>query len=316
MRNILFGENGQKELELRGYTKGPLLSEEHKAYLLRELQVLAHGDNFASDESGTYGFTFHCTFLDTNVDYKRRAQHLIREVFSSYVERSLDGYEILTGNFFIKAPGTGQLMVHRNFSFLEDINDTTVTLWCPLVDVDESNGTIQVVEGSHNVVRQITTPTVAPFFQHFENEIIGKYSKPILLKAGEGLIFDDNVLHGSAKNNSNAPRYVVQMVCVPKDRQCVVYYLDHTAKDNRFELFAINSDFFIDNTLTDLLTRPKHLQSLGFVENKNRMLSEKQFVALLKRGNEVKSDNKQARKQSKRLSFLNRIRSLLKPLHS
>lgn len=312
MKDILSDTNHQRDFLERGYTNvSQVLTSKEITYLLKELKTLSPNDKFAPDENGMFGFTFHCTFLDSDVNYKRRAQNLICEVFSKHIERLLNGYKILTGNFFVKPPGTGELMVHRNFTFVEDITDKTVTLWCPLVDVDESNGTIHFIEGSHNIVPHITTPTATPFFQPFES-VINKYAKPTSLKAGEGLIFDDNLLHGSANNKSNNARYVVQIVCVPKDRKSVVYFLDPNGNDNRFEVFEINSDFFIENTLTDILTRPDHLKSLGFVENKNTVLSEDEFISLVKQINGIEFEKVQFINNGQRFSLLNRIRSLIK----
>lgn len=313
MRKVLFDENSQEELASKGYTKvSQVLSGEEIDYLLKELISLSPGDKFAPDKNGEFGFTFHCTFLDTDVNYKRHAQKLINKVFSPCVESLLSDYKILTGNFFIKPPGTGELMVHRNWTFVEDINDTTITLWCPLIDVDETNGTIQLVEGSHNIIPHITTPTASPFFKNFENKILDKYSKPISLKAGEGLIFDDNLLHGSGNNKSTYPRYVAQIVCVPKDSKSVIYYLDQNSSENRFEIFEIDSDFFIGNMMTDILTRPNHLKSLGFVNNKNTIVSEEEFYALLGPKGIIMFERKGEIRQDERPSLLHRIKTKLK----
>lgn len=315
MRKILIDKNSQKELEEKGYTKLPkILSQGDISYILKEMQELRPDDKFAPNRNEMYGFTFHTTFLDTNIDYKRSAQNLIREIFSPHIERLLSNYEILTGNFFVKPPATGELMVHRNFTFIQDIIDKTLTLWFPLVDVDETNGTIQVVEGSHSIVSHITTPTSPPFFQNFESQILNKYCQPISLRAGEVLIFDDDLLHGSGINKSASPRCVVQIVAIPKVARPVVYYLDQNSTNNQFEVFEINSDFFIENTLTDMLTRPNHLKSIGYVDNKNTILSEEEFVLLLKQSNGRNPEKNQVRGNNGKPSFFHRIKSKLKAI--
>jgi len=49
-----------------------------------------------------------------------------------------------------------------------DLNDTSITVWCPLVDADERNGSLHVVEGSHKIVPDVSGPWGNPFFRNFE----------------------------------------------------------------------------------------------------------------------------------------------------
>jgi hypothetical protein len=85
MRTIFSDVTLQSELMLKGFTKVPLLSEAEVSYILSELQGLRPHDNFTPDGKGTTVSTYHCSFLDSNVDYKRKASSLIRQVFSSHV---------------------------------------------------------------------------------------------------------------------------------------------------------------------------------------------------------------------------------------
>ena len=281
MRQILPNENSQEELAQKGYTKISLLSPEEVDYLSEKLWQLQPDDKFAPEGEGNYEKTYHLTFLDTNADYKQKANELIQGFLIDKAENKLINFKVLAKNFFIKPSGKGELNVHRNWTFIEDYKDTTVTVWCPLVDVDESNGTLQVVEGSHKIMPEIVTPTAPPFFDDFKDAIIEKYSKPIFLKAGEALVFDDKLIHWSDNNKSKSPRPAVVMACVPADVDTVFYYLDYSSNNNEFEVFQINTDFFKEFVAMDLSNPPTNLRSLGFVKNNNRMLSEQEFIKIL-----------------------------------
>src|SRR5947209_20077215 len=150
MRTILSDPAQQQELRRKGFAMVPFLSAAEVKHILDELQYLRPDDNFAPDGKGATKSTYHCSFLDTNLAYKRSASELIRRVFSPRVAQYLVGYEILNSNFYVKPPGTGRFQIHQNWPAI-NINDTSVTIWCPLLDTDESNGTIQVVEGSHKI---------------------------------------------------------------------------------------------------------------------------------------------------------------------
>jgi hypothetical protein len=76
-------------------------------------------------------------------------------------------------------------------------------------------------------------------------------------------------------------------MCVPTEAQ-PAYFLFDQQHPERFELIAVDSEFFLCNSITDLKTRQPHWKSLGFVENRNRYLTEEQFGELLSRGNETR----------------------------
>lgn len=312
MRKILFDKNKQDEMEKKGYTIVQLLSNDGINYIIEELSQLHPDDGFEPKDS-SHNYSFHFTFFDTNTNYRRKTNHLIHSLFLPHIKRILVDYKILAGNFFVKPAGEGELHVHQNWDITKNRKDTTVAVWCPLLDVDESNGTIHVVEGSHKLVPNITTHNTTPFFNNFAEALMHKYSIPIRLKAGEALIFDDSLIHWSPKNKSSAPRFVAHAVCIPAEATPVFYYLDQNTPGKNFELFELNNEFFIDHSQEELYSRPQNLKSLGFIENKNCSISESEFLELFKNGDEIRrkiyypelTDNINGKS-----SFLNRIKRI------
>jgi hypothetical protein len=285
MRSFFYDEAYENQLIEKGWVRSPMLSPDEVKEILDGIEKLRPNDGFTPDGLGQFNFTYHCTFLDTNVEYKRAASDLMRRVFTPHIEKILVNYEILNCNFYIKPPGRGEFQIHQNWPALADMNDTTMTIWCPLVDADETNGTLEVVEGSHKVVPDIAGPTAEPFFKDFQDELVEKYLKKIPVKAGDALIFDDSLIHWSAVNSSDQPRYAIQILCVPKDATPVFFYQDQSAPD-RWEVLEVDSDFFIEHTIMDFLARPAELKSLGFIPNENRVLTEEEFAAKLAKGAE------------------------------
>jgi hypothetical protein len=165
------------------------------------------------------------------------------------------------------------------------LEETSVTVWCPLVDTDEENGTLQVVPGSHKIVPDVANIRCEPFFRPVEEALLARYLEPICLAAGEALIFDDSLIHYSSENRSAAPRVAVQLETVPAEATTVLYYLDPTAPE-RFELFRVEPEFFTEHGVTALRERPASLPSLGFVANPNRLLDEAELVERLRCGPE------------------------------
>jgi len=289
MRQVFRDPALQADYQPTGHAKTPMLSPAEVQELLREVQSLRPHDKFAPKSPNGLDTTYHCSFLDSNKDYKAQVHALISRIFTPHIERVLHDFRILNCNFYVKSPHSGEFQVHQNWPAIADIYDTTVTVWCPLVDVVESNGALQVVSGSHKLVPHVEGPACPGFFTNFKTAVIDKYLKPVPMKAGETLIFDDGLIHWSARNDSDEPRIAIQILCVPKDEQSVYFYFDK-AHPERFELIAVDSEFFIRSDCADLMTRQPHWKSLGFVPNRNRLLTEEEFAALLKDGERIRRE--------------------------
>ncbi|HEX8410321.1 MAG TPA: phytanoyl-CoA dioxygenase family protein [Thermoanaerobaculia bacterium] len=286
MRTPFLSSELQQSFVRDGYVTVPLLSPDEVRYVAAELQKLRPADNFRRRLKRRFlpgSLTYHCTFLDRNVEYKRRTRELIFELLRPRVGEVLDGYDFLNASFYVKPPGSGVFQVHQNWPHLTDMADTTISIWCPLVDTDRHNGTIEVIPSSHKIVPDIACTNMPPFFDAFEETLIEKYLRPVPMKAGESLFFDDSLIHWSSENDSAEPRVAIQAICLPAGAQPVYYHLD-PARPDRFELFEVDPDYFITHTGDDLADIPKERKSLGYVPNPNRSLTETEFAERLANG--------------------------------
>jgi phytanoyl-CoA dioxygenase PhyH len=289
MRKIFSDASLQRHFIGTGYARMAMLSSEEVTHILSRLPHLCPDDHFEATGRNAPRSQYHCSFLDTNIEYKRQTHNLIKGVFASHVERELNRYEILNCNFYVKPPGTGEFVIHQNWPAIADLNDTTVTIWCPLVDVVQANGALQFVVGSHKILPHVEGPDCPGFFRDFREALIQKYLKAIPMSAGEALIFDDGLIHWSANNDSDIARVAIQILCVPSGVQPVYFFYDRRMPD-RFELIAVNSEFFITTDVTELTVRKPGWKSLGFVENRNRYPTEEEFADLLRRGDCIRAE--------------------------
>ncbi len=288
MRRILHDAELQEELLDVGYVKVSMLDADELAEFNREFDQLRPDDNWAPDGTGLNRSTYHCTFLDTNHEYKRQAQDLVRRVFQPKIDEVVVDYRILTSNLYVKQPGVGRFQIHQNWPTTEDLSITTLTVWCPMHDVDVSNGTLRVVPGSHKIVPDVATPQRPPFFAPFEDELIERYLIPIELRGGEALVFDDSLLHWSSENASDSPRRAVQIETVPAEEQAVLYHLDDLGPEPQWELYAVDDDFFVDCSIDQVIGRPTSVRRIGLADYVNRSLSVEEFDELLARGPETR----------------------------
>ncbi|MEM7049872.1 MAG: phytanoyl-CoA dioxygenase family protein [Acidobacteriota bacterium] len=286
MRPILQQPDQDQILRRRGWIRTPLLDESGVAALRSRVEGLQPSDGFAPEAQDPAQPTYHCTYLDPKVEYRRASDALVREFFAAPLARLLADYRILTSNIHVKPPGQGALMIHQNWPTTASLADTTITAWCPLIDVDEGNGALQVIDGSHKLLPEVANFASRPYFADFEDTLKERYFEPLTMAAGEAVLFDDSLLHYSADNRSAAPRVAIQIELVPREAETVIHWLDPAAPD-RFEVLAADSDFYVEVGPGLFAGRPK-LPSRGFVPNRNRQIDEGEFAALLARGEEIR----------------------------
>ena len=289
MRKIFHDDGLQGHFTETGYAQVPMLSDEEVAYIHSCLAQLRPADKFAPTGRDGFEHSYHCSFLDKSIEYKREAFALMEEVFADHIDRHLNGFRILSSNFYVKPPGTGTFVIHQNWPTIANLNDTTVTIWTPLQDVIETNGALQFVVGSHKLLPHVEGPRCPGFFDKFRPELIEKYLKPIDLSAGQSLIFDDGLIHWSANNDSDKARIAIQIACVPNDTQPVFFFFDQKHPD-RFEMVEADREFYLASDVTDLCVRQPQWKHVGFCENRNRFIDEAEFAQLLKDGPAIREE--------------------------
>lgn len=123
------------------------------------------------------------------------------------------------------------------------------TIWCPVIDIDERNGVLQVVPGSHRLVNKLVSPCFDDFSPTASRSaILNKHRKSFSLKAGQGILFDARLVHGSLPNFSD------------RERDCIVLKVAHlgtsfislspTDAADLFRLYEQSDDYFFSNVVT------------------------------------------------------------------
>lgn len=298
MRQIFRDPALQSGYDPLGYQMFDLLSASEIEGLLEGLSQLTPDDGFSPAHRDGKGLTYHCSFLDTNIDYRRKVHALMSRFFNPHIETVLNDYRILNANFYVKPPRSGVFEVHQNWPAITDIEDTTVSIWCPLVDVVAQNGALNVVPGSHKILPHVESANSPGYFKNFTDAMVSKYLKPVPMKAGQAIVFDDGLLHWSATNESDTPRIAIQIQCVPKDSTPAYWFFDEKHPE-RFELIEADTEFWLTTAVRDMMQRKTHWVSLGYAENKNRFITEEEFVHLLRDGERIRHELSQRWKQTR-----------------
>jgi phytanoyl-CoA hydroxylase len=106
--------------------------------------------------------------------------------------------------FYFKAPGARGQALHQDQYYLRVQPGTCMAAWMAVDDCDEENGCLQVVPGSHNW--PLLCVTEADTRQSFTDVTVtlpeGVKAAPVLMKAGDVLFFNGQLVHGSLPNGT------------------------------------------------------------------------------------------------------------------
>ena len=109
--------------------------------------------------------------------------------------------------FKVAAAPVNLVPVHQDRAYNRHMKDF-ITIWVPLVDIDEACGGVIVYEGSH-------VDVVLPHQQSgaWAEKAIGDFSRfearHVTMKAGDALLFPPTLLHESAPHRSPVVRYSI-----------------------------------------------------------------------------------------------------------
>lgn len=185
---------------------------------------------------------FSSTIYNQDVNTKRITSEGISYLLRPHVDKILNEYRPLGASFLCKTPGQESKMpVHQDWTIVDESKFGSYTIWMPLVDVNEVNGAMKVLPGSHKFSDALRSPTLPGAFQNLENNIYDRMEW-LKVKAGQAIIFNHALLHASPPNLSNQERVVATFGLIPVDSELSFY---HKMEDGRVGQYAVNDDFFI-----------------------------------------------------------------------
>ena len=115
----------------------------------------------------------------------------------------VEPYVVQTMLYFKPAGGRGQAL-HQDQYYLKVQPGTCIAAWMALDDCDIENGCLQVVPGTQNL--PILCTVQADTTQSFTDVTVpipdGMNAEPVLMKAGDVLFFNGQLVHGSFPNTS------------------------------------------------------------------------------------------------------------------
>lgn len=281
MRPLFKNQAVQAFFEENGYALIDLLSREEVDELLSYYRQL---DN---NHVGEYGF--HVSMDNSSFDFVQGVISKLEEIILPRAHEHFDRCKMFTGSFVVKEPRPNSFVPpHQDWSFTDDAQYNSVTVWTALVDTDIQNGAMAVLPGSHKWFqgpRASPSPGyITPFQAHGMD--LFPYMKLIPMKAGQALVFENKTLHASPPNNSPTARIGAGIGLTQEEAPLLHYYVIPGSQPQTLQCFKVDRNFFFHYNNQRLLQLqqegkfPEGYEKAGTVVNDPKILSKEELVEL------------------------------------
>lgn len=141
---------------------------------------------------------------------------------------------------------------HQDPSLVDETSGNSLVIWISLGDTDVNNGCLHVIPKSHLFGNQFRSNFHMKWnFEPFI-DIISEHMVPVPTQAGDVIIFDPALIHGSTINKSNSDRLAIQMSTVPADRELINVVEQNTMLQDFAVLHKIDESYFTEEHVSKI----------------------------------------------------------------
>ncbi len=262
-RQILRDSTHDEQLWESGYVVVPFLNDSELKNLLRVFEEIPR----------EHVQHFYATAHSPDLDLRNRMSEVVKTAMQRSVSEQMISCKALGGSFIVKAPGGSDvLQPHQDWNIVDEEKFRSYSIWIPLVDLNEHNGVIMVMPGSHRWIKSYRHSSIPCAFQQVHSLILENMT-PLYLKAGEALIYDHALLHASQPNRSSEMRIACASGVMPEEADMLFYWNNNGI----VEEYESSPDFFLQE---NVFTRPQGLKKRKEVIYDFHSVDEEEFYVI------------------------------------
>ncbi len=208
---------------------------------------------------------FDSTILGSDVALRVAVDRAVRAVIEPRLRALIDGYRLAVCTFVVKRSGRedGEVPIHQDWSFVDETRHASFGVWCPLVDVDPTNGCLSVVKGSHAAGHPPRAACSSFLYPGLEELLRRRYLTDLPMRAGQAALFDNRLFHCSPPNRGGTDRVAATAIMVPTAARLRYYHMLDRRHPHRVEAFDVADDFYLSHLVPG---RPAAAVSLGVLD--------------------------------------------------
>lgn len=259
-----------QELEEKGYAVIDFLSKDEVQGLINFYQKTPFPEDSVSHD-------LYLSTISSKLSYRQLVNQEIKKSFTQKLEVFFPEYKIVSCAFSSKKSNASYVPLHQDPSLVDETFLKSFIIWCPLVDVNEENGCLQVVKKSHLINSKPRHFFVFPYNQDIRLLMQQNYLTSVPMKAGQALVFDRRSFHGSFPNSTVHERLVAVCSIVTRNSPIHCCYKE-SPNSNKLEIFEVEDDFY-DNYVQG--QKPQSYKSLRVCDYEVDPLTPEQLVEFM-----------------------------------
>lgn len=233
---IFKDEDWRDEIHEKGYRVFQGLDKDQLSQLK---EIFDREHSFDVQEGGMF-----YSMYSRDKEYRLRVHEEIGQILNPMLQMHFKDFTNVINAFVVKLPGEkSEFYVHQDTTGLDEFRFSPLSLWIPLDDVNENNGALSVIEKTHWFFSPYRGVSFKFPFNGI-NQTIQKYLKPVRMKAGEILSFDNRIIHNSSANKSDKPRIAIICGLFPKEATFQTCYQE--AENSPIELYEHEDNYMLN----------------------------------------------------------------------
>ena len=243
---VLANRRLARRLAVHGFAKVRVVEADVAAALRQEYLDLR--------PDGGHGFDPDLNNPDS--DYRQAVSTLLRGRLGPAVGDVFVEHEPFLWNFICKWPHDDETLYnHRDWMFVDErAGARSYSVWIALQDTVGHNGQLRVLPGSHRVAAALSGTDLSPSW--IEGEAVADRLVSVPVRAGEAVVLDHALVHGSYGNHTDEPRVAVGCALRGSGEPLVHF---RAVDDDTAVRYDVDESFFVNYTPAALMAAPPDL---------------------------------------------------------
>jgi len=180
-----------------------------------------------SESPGMPGLPFVATIMSPDPNHRRAVDAALREICAPAIERFWPGAQLVLCQINDKRSAGDPSIVglHQDWSITDEREFGAIGLFCPLVDVDERNGALFAVPGTHRLPSIPRSMYDVQPYPELTDTFMSE-AQVLPMAAGQACAHELMVFHGSVPNRTDQSRPAVGLLLAERDAPLRHYVRD------------------------------------------------------------------------------------------
>ncbi len=257
-RRVLLSDDHEAAIRNKGFVKVPFFSESEVDEII----------DFYNREQKDLGGGYQSTLFSKDPTYRRKVDLYLKKMIKDGLGRYLYEYHPVVCTFLIKETDKDTMVnLHADWSLTDELKFQSMILWVSLMDVDETNGALHFLPGSHKYSDKIRGHGLPFAYEKFDRELLKTNEEIVRTKKGEAVIFDLSCLHYSPTNKTALPRLAFNVGLIPNEAPSLHFCRHSNIPEGGMEVYEVGDEFYHSYQLNQKPTFAKCIWQGDYARN-------------------------------------------------